>query len=76
MRDALLRPHPPDQRMGTRHPLARRPDLQLQRRTALQTRPPDQARPRWSITQNPDATRTWTTPAGLTYTKPRKQYPT
>ncbi len=32
--------------------------------------------PRWSITQNPDATRTWTTPAGLTYTKPRKQYPT
>ena len=32
--------------------------------------------PRWGIVQNPDGTRTWTTPAGLTYTKPRQQYPT
>jgi hypothetical protein len=31
---------------------------------------------RWTVRQNPGGSRTWTTPAGLTYTKPRKQYPT
>ena len=32
--------------------------------------------PRWIVRQNPDGSRTWTTPAGLTYTKSPREYPT
>jgi hypothetical protein len=32
--------------------------------------------PRWQVTQKPDGTRTWTTPAQLRYTKEPKPYPT
>jgi hypothetical protein len=31
--------------------------------------------PRWQVTQEPDGTRTWTTPAGLRYTSKPKTYP-
>jgi hypothetical protein len=31
--------------------------------------------PRWQVTQKPDGTRTWTTPAGLRYTSEPKTYP-
>jgi hypothetical protein len=31
---------------------------------------------RWTVTQHPDGSRTWTSPAGLSYTKYPKEYPT
>jgi Domain of unknown function (DUF222) len=31
--------------------------------------------PRWQVTQKPDGTRTWTTPAGLRYTSKPRTYP-
>jgi hypothetical protein len=31
---------------------------------------------RWTVTQHPDGSRTWTSPAGLSYTKRPKEYPT
>jgi hypothetical protein len=31
---------------------------------------------RWTVTQHPDGSRTWTSPAGLSYTKHPKEYPT